>query len=142
MTTSDAAATAATTAPSHDAMLRLGLRLDAVVTGLNGAAYLAGAALLDGVLGISTGVLRGAGGFLLAFAVAVWLVGTRPTVSVSATRVVVELNLLWAAGSPAAAVFGWGTPTTAGTVWIGLQAAVVAGFGALQWIGLRRSSSA
>jgi hypothetical protein len=38
------------------------------------------------------------------------------------------------------AVFGVGSPTTAGTVWILLQAAVVAGFAALQTVGLRRTA--
>ena len=47
-------------------------RLDAVVTGANGAAYLLGASLLDGPLGLSPGLLRGVGAFLLVYAAAVW----------------------------------------------------------------------
>ena len=139
MTTPVAATIAATPTTTHDSLLRLGLKLDAVVTGLNGAAYLAGATLLDGVLGLPAGLLRGIGVFLLGYAVAVWAIGTRPVIGVRSTRSVIELNLLWAVGSLAAAGLTWGTPTTVGTAWIVLQALVVGGFGALQWHALRRS---
>jgi hypothetical protein len=36
------------------------------------------------------------------------------------------------------AIAGWGDPTTAGTVWILMQAVVVAAFAELQLTGLRR----
>ena len=52
---------------------------------------------------------------------------------------VVASNALWAAGSLAVAAAGTGGPTTVGTVWIVLQALVVAGFAALQVAGLRRA---
>jgi len=138
MTTSPAAATAARTQPRPDGLLRLALRLDAVVTGLNGAAYLAGAALLDDLLGLSTGLLRGAGVFLLGYAAAVWLVGSRTRPGTAVVEAVVVLNALWAVGSVVAVVTGFGSPTTVGAVWLVLQAAVVAGFAALQFAGLRR----
>ena len=70
-------------------LLRLALRLDAGVTGLNGAAYLAGAAVLDGVLGLDATVLRWAGAFLLCYAAVVWVVGNRPAISGMAAGAVV-----------------------------------------------------
>jgi hypothetical protein len=126
-----------TTAPAPASLLRLALRLDAVVTGLNGAAYLLAAGPLSGLLGLPAGWLRGVGVFLLAYAAAVWLVGTRPTPS--AVRTVVAANALWAAGSVAAVLAGLGSPTTVGAAWLVLQALVVAAFAVLQSAGLRRS---
>ena len=138
MTTSTAAGNAARTSTRPDGLLRLALRLDAVVTGVNGAAYLAAAPLLDDLLGLSTGLLRGAGAFLLVYAVAVWLVGAGPRISTAAVEAVVGANVLWAVGSVVAVVTGFGSPTTVGAVWLVLQAVVVAGFAALQLAALRR----
>ena len=138
MTTSTAAGTAARTPTRPDSLLRLALRLDAVVTGLNGAAYLAAAPLLDDVLGLSGGLLRGFGVFLLGFAAAVWLVGSGPRISGVAVEAVIGANVLWAVGSVVAVVTGFGSPTTVGAVWLLLQAVVVAGFAAVQFAGLRR----
>ena len=136
MTTSTAAGTAART--RSDSLLRLALRLDAGVTGLNGAAYLAAAPLLDDVLGLSGGLLRGVGAFLLVYAAAVWLVGAGARISAAAVEAVVVANVLWAIGSVVAVATGAGSPTTVGAVWIVLQAVVVAGFASLQVAGLRR----
>lgn len=119
-------------------LLRLALRLDAVVTGVNGAAYLLGASLLDEPLGLSPGLLRGVGVFLLGYAVAVWLVAARPRISGAAVEAVVGANLLWAVGSVVAAVVGIGSLTGLGAGWLVLQAAVVAGFATAQLAGIRR----
>ena len=117
--------------------LRTVLRLDAVVTGVNGAAYLAAAPLLSELLGVPSGALRGLGAFLLAYAAGVALVAARPVVSAGATEVVVGANLLWSAASVAAVVTGRFDLTTVGAVWVLLQAAVVAGFAVLQLTALR-----
>ncbi len=117
-------------------LLRQALRLDSVVTAANGAAYLLLAQPLAGPLGLSTGLLRGAGGFLLVFAAGVWLVASRPRTA--AVEAVVAANLVWSAGSVGAALAGFGSPSTLGATWMVLQAAVVAAFAALQVVGLRR----
>jgi len=135
MTTST---TTRSTAPPD--LLRLALRLDAAVTGLNGAAYLLAAPLLDDLLGLPAGLLRGTGVFLLAYAGAVWLVGARPRPSTAAVRTVIGLNALWAVGSIVAVLTDAGTPTTVGAAWIVLQAVVVAAFAGPQIAGLRRRS--
>ena len=59
-------------------LLRLALKLDAIVTGANGAAYLIAAGPLGDLLGLSPALLRGTGAFLLAFAAAVYVTATRP----------------------------------------------------------------
>jgi hypothetical protein len=124
-----------TTAPAS--VLPLALRLDAVVTGLNGAAYLLAASPLADLLGLPAGLLRGLGAFLVLYALAVWLVAARP--GTPAVGTVIAANILWAAGSLAVAAADVGTPTTVGAVWIVLQAVVVAAFAVSQAAGLRRS---
>jgi hypothetical protein len=126
-----------TTTSTPTSLLRPALRLDAVVSGLNGAAYLLAAPALADLLGLPTPVLRGLGVFLLVFAALVWAVGDRP--AAPAVRAVVAGNLLWTAGSLAVVAAGLGTPSTVGAVWIVLQAVVVAAFAVAQAAGLRRS---
>jgi hypothetical protein len=123
-----------------DRLLRPALRVDAVVTGLNGAGYLVAAPLLDELLGLPAGLLTGVGVFLLGFAAAVWAVGAGTPISTGAAGTVVVTNLLWVAASATVAASGWSTPTTVGTVWIVLQAVVVAAFAAVQAFGLRTHS--
>jgi len=111
-------------------LLRPALIVDAAVTGLCGVAYLAAAGPLEDLLGLPAAWLRAAGAVLLAFAVLVALASRRPTAA--AVRAIVAVNALWVAGSIVFALAGWGSPDTAGTVWIVLQALVVAGFAELQ----------
>jgi hypothetical protein len=73
------------------------------------------------------------------FAAGVYAVSRRDPIPAGAVRAVVAANVLWAIGSLVAAIAGWGTPSTAGAVWIVLQAVVVAGFAELQLLGLRRA---
>ena len=91
------------------------------------------------MLGLSEALLRGAGGFLLVYAVAVGLLAARPRPPRAGVLAVVAANAIWAADSVVAALAGWGDPTAAGTVWMVLQAIVVAGFAALQLAGLART---
>lgn len=121
------------------AFLRTVLKLDAFVTGANGVAYLVAAGLLGDLLGLSPALLRGAGAFLIVFAAAVWLTATRPSTPRAAVYAIVAANTIWALDSVVAAIAGWGTPDAAGTVWIVLQAIVVAAFAELQLVGLRRA---
>ena len=132
-----ASPTAARPATRVTVPLRLALRLDAVVTGANGIAYLAAAGPLSDLLGLDAAFLRGIGLFLLAFAVLVWRVGARPEPAGAAVRAVVAVNVAWVLASLALAALGLGSPTTAGTVWAVLQAVVVGGFAELQVLALR-----
>lgn len=120
-----------------EALVRVALKLDAAVTGLNGAAYVAGASVLADPLGLSATALRGVGAFLLFYAAGVGIVATRAAVRPAAAWAVVALNAAWALDSLAVAALGWGTPTALGAAWIVLQGIVVAGFAAAQWAGLR-----
>ena len=120
-------------------LVRLALRLDAIVTGANGVAYLAAAGLLDGPLGVEAATLRPIGAFLIVYAIAVALVSRPERPSPAAVRVVIAANAIWAADSLIVLIGGWLDPTTGGAVWIALQALVVAGFAGLQTAALRNA---
>jgi hypothetical protein len=122
--------------------LRLMLKLDAVVTGVNGIAYLALAGPLEDLLGVPPDLMRPIGAFLVLFAAVVWFVATRPKVPRLAAADIAAVNAVWALGSVGFAAAGASSPTTAGTVWIVLQALVVGGFAALQALAIRSGSVA
>jgi hypothetical protein len=115
------------------------LLLDAAVTGANGVAYLAGATVLDDVLGVSAGALRPIGAFLVGFAVVVAVVATRRPIPGGAVRQLMAGNVLWVLASLAVAATGALDANGVGTAWTVLQAGTVAGFVALQrWALARR----
>ena len=118
--------------------LRTALRADAVVTGANGLAYLVAAGPLSDLLGLDETFLRGIGLFLLAFTAFVCRVSARPAPASGAVLAIVAVNVAWVLGSLALAALGLGSPSTAGTVWAVLQAAVVGVFAELQILALRR----
>lgn len=132
--------TTRTTAPNRNALtLRNVLLLDAVLTGVNGLAYVAAAAALGTLLGPSTAVIVGLGVFMLAYAAAAAWLGTRRPVSRLAVGLIADGNIVWAVASVSVVAFGWLGLTTAGTVWTLMQAALVAGFAALQLAAVRRA---
>lgn len=117
-------------------ILRRILALDAVVTGANGVVYAVAPGPVGRLLGVDEGLLLGIGLFLAAFGVAVGLLASRPSPPVPAVTLLIDANLLWAVLSLVALAL-WFDPTTAGAVWIPLQALIVAGFGVLQWSSQR-----
>ncbi|MFC0598460.1 hypothetical protein [Streptomyces palmae] len=128
--------TSTQTTVSATTWLRRFLALDAVVTGGNGLAYLALSGPLGDLLGVDRALLVALGAFLTVFAAGVGYLASRQQPPTFGVQVVVESNLLWAVLS-IAALFLWLSPTTAGSVWIPLQAVTVAGFAMLQHGALR-----
>ena len=126
--------------PTGAALLPAALKLDAVVTGANGAAYLALGGPLGDLLGVPASTLRMLGAFLLVFAIGVWAVAARP--HRAAVSAVIGANELWVAASIVVLIADTWTPSTAGAVWTAMQAATVAAFAVLQLIGLRRTRAA
>jgi hypothetical protein len=124
-----------------DRLLRLVLKLDAVVTAGNGLAYLALAGVLHDLLGYPTSVQYGVGAFLLVYGLAVLWTATRPVVSRSAALAYAVINVLWVVLSLGVVATDALTATTLGKVWIVLQAIVVGAFAALQFFALRRSDA-
>ena len=130
---------AAADTDDRERLLRRSLQLDAAASGALGVLLAAGGAVLDGPLGIPAALLVPVGGFLVLYGAALWLLGIRPRLSRPAVKVVVAGNLVWVAASIVAAVAGWWSPTTLGTVLVAAQAAAVALFAELQLTGLRRA---
>ena len=120
-------------------LLRFALTLDGVATGANGVLYLAGAPLLDGWLGLPTGMLMAVGAALIVYAALVLRLATRPAMLRPAVVAVIAANALWTVDSLIALALDWFTPTTAGQILIAAQAVLVAGLATLQYVGLRRS---
>lgn len=137
-----------TTAPSYlssvlapgPKLLRLSLRLDAVVTGVNGLAYLALAKPLESLLGLNTEIGIPVGVFLTLYGLAVAVIGTRSTINTGATRAVIAANSAWVVVSLAALFEGALDLNAVGSVWAVMQAVTVGGFAALQYLGLRKAS--
>jgi hypothetical protein len=120
-------------------LLRLVLVADAAVTGANAVAYLAGAFVLDSLLGVPAGLLLALGAFLAVYAGLVLRLATRPSIPRSGVLAVIDANILWAAASLLVLALDAFTPDAAGQVWIAVQAVAVAGFAGLQWIALKRA---
>ncbi|MBO3737343.1 hypothetical protein [Actinoplanes flavus] len=126
----------ATATVNDDVLLRWVLKADAVVTGVNGIAYVALAGALTGVLGYPVSVQRWAGAFLVVYAMVVGVIATRPVVSRAAVRAVIGANVAWVLLSIGVLSAGAIEATTLGRVWMAAQAAVVAAFAALQTYAL------
>jgi hypothetical protein len=130
---------ALTTQRSHPlTRLRQVLALDAVVTAVNGLVYLAVSAPVARLLGVPSSLLIIAGGFLIGYGSAVGYLASRSEPAPNAVRAVVVMNSGWVIASVTALLASWIEPSTAGLVWIPLQAAVVAGLAAAQVVFLRR----
>src|SRR3954452_17774538 len=80
-------------------LLRVALELDAAVTAASGVAYLAGFALLDGVLGLPEALLIGVGAFLLAYAAFVARLAGAARPNRAAVTAVIAANAVWALDS-------------------------------------------
>ncbi|MER7760440.1 hypothetical protein [Streptomyces sp. NPDC097619] len=119
--------------------LRRFLALDALVTGANGLAYALFPAPLGRLLGVEEGLLCELGVLLAVYAAAVGLLSSRERPAPAGVGAVVGVNTAWAVLSLAALVLYF-EPTTAGVVWIPLQALTVAGFAALQALALRSTT--
>ena len=122
--------------------LRFALLADAVASGATGLLLIAGAGLLEGLLGLPVALMREAGLVLAPYVAFVAWVGTREVISRPAVQAVIALNVLWVLGSAGLLVSGWVVPTMLGYAFVIAQAIVVGVFAELQFIGLRRTGAA
>lgn len=122
--------------------LRGALLLDAVASGATALLMLIGGGVLAGLLGLPGDLLRGAGLVLVPYVAMVIIVGARPDISRSAVWLVIVANAVWAIASFVLMFSGWIAPTALGYAFIAAQALVVALFGELQYVGLRRKEIA
>jgi hypothetical protein len=122
--------------------LRFALLADAAASGATGLMMIAGAGLLDGLLGLPVALMREAGLLLVPYVAFVAYVGTRETISRPAVQAIIAINVLWVAASIGLLMSGYLAPTVLGYAFVIFQAVVVGLFAELQLIGLRRSSAA
>jgi hypothetical protein len=120
-------------------LLRFALRLDAAGSGALGVLGLAAAAPLADLLGTTAGALFGIGAFFVVYALVLLPLAARPVIPRAAAWAVVLGNTVWALGSICAVVAGRDELTTLGVAVVLAQAAAVAVFADLQWLGLRRA---
>ncbi len=118
--------------------LRRALILDALASGATGLLMIAGAGLVEGLLGLPAALLRGAGLVLVPYVAFVIYTGTRETISRSAVWTIIVANVAWAAASALLLASGWVSPTALGYAFVIAQAVVVALLGEVQYMGLRR----
>lgn len=119
-------------------LLRQVLVTDGVVTGATAILLAAAAGPLGDLLGLPVTLLRVAGVALIPYAAFVLWLGLRATTSRTLVGLVIAANLLWVVASVILLLGGWVDPTTLGIAFTLVQAAVVAAFADLQYMGLRR----
>ncbi len=126
-------------------LLRFVLKLDALATGAVGALMLLAAGTVVGVerpfvvlLGTPVALLAPVGLFLIVYAAFVWIVGSR-RVSRPGAWAAVAINAVYAVGCVVVVAAGWLPLSALGVAFVFAQAAAVALFAALQYLGLRRS---
>ena len=124
-----------------DTFLRYALLADAIASGATGLLMTAGAGLLEGPLGLPAALTREAGLLLVPYVAFLAFVGTRQHMSRTAVQTTIALNVIWATCSFALLLTDYVVPTALGYAFVIGQAAVVALFAELQFIGLRQSSA-
>jgi hypothetical protein len=122
--------------------LRSALLLDAVASGATALLLLFGGELVAGLFGLPVDLLRGAGLVLVPYVAMVILIGSRTDIRRAAVWLVIAANVLWTVASFSLMFSGWIAPTALGYAFIAAQAIVVALFGELQYVGLRRKQVA
>lgn len=118
--------------------LRRALMLDAIASGATSLLMIAGAGLLEGLLGLPAALLRGASLVLVPYVAFVIYAATRDSIARPSVWLIIVANVLWAAASVLLLVSGWVAPTALGYAFVIGQAVVVALLGELQYMGLRR----
>jgi hypothetical protein len=119
--------------------LRRALVADGAISGATGLVMLAGAGMLEPLLGIPAALMRIAGIILLPFAGMVLYFARQSDIPRANVATVIGLNAGWVGASVLLLVSGWIAPTWLGTAFVMFQAVVVGAFAELQYAALRRS---
>jgi hypothetical protein len=127
---------------SSDCLLRLGLSLDAWISGAFGLVLLAGGGLLNDALGMSATFLWAVGGVCLAYAGVLWLLQISPVSAAPAGWSVVVANSIWVTASLVLLVLGPLRLTPLGIGFVVLQALAVGSLTCVQLVGVRRARQA
>jgi glucose dehydrogenase len=131
----------ATARGQRGGLLRLAVRIDAVVSAAFGVALLAGGGALSQLLGAPSTLLASVGGVCLVYSAALLLLQTRASIPRRAAWTVVVANTVWATASVLLILFGWLPLTPVGVALVLVQAVGVAALADLQFVALLRSRS-
>lgn len=123
-------------------LLRFALRLDGVASVAVGLLVCLGLGAAAGALGAPRTALLGTGLFCIGYGALVFWLGSRPYLRRMAIFAIALGNGLWAAGSVVLGYSSWLAPTSLGLALLLAQAAAVALFAGLQYLGLRQSLAA
>jgi hypothetical protein len=124
---------------NHPALLRFSLIIDAVASGATALLLIAGAGLLEGLLGLPVTLMQYAGLILVPYVAFVAFVGTRSEIARAAVWLIIAANAVWTVASIGLLVSGFVAPTMLGYAFVIAQALAVGFFGELQYMALRRS---
>jgi len=119
--------------------LRLILLADAAASGATAALLVAGAGLLERLLGLPVALMREAGLLLIPYVLFVVLVASRPSVPVAAINAIITINAVWTAASVLLLASGVVSPTLLGVAFVLAQALAVGVFGLVQYVCLRNA---
>jgi hypothetical protein len=122
---------------SSKSLLGRSLLVDGIISGATGALMFLAASPLAGLLGLHESLLRIAGFSLLPYAALLVFLAVRPTVSRPLVWGIVVVNVLWAMDSLLLLTTDWVAPTLLGYAFTVFQAVAVAGFAALEYVGMR-----
>ncbi|MDB5632806.1 MAG: hypothetical protein JWR49_1661 [Tardiphaga sp.] len=121
-------------------LLRRAIQIDAAVSGAMALLLTFGAG--PPLLHLPEPLLLESGLFLIGYAALVGWLGTRDAMPRALVMVIIAGNALWTLGSIALLFSGAVTPNLLGEAFVALQAIAVGVFAELQYLGLRRSSTA
>jgi hypothetical protein len=125
----------------HPNFLRNVLWADAVTSAASGLMMVAGAGMLESLLGLPSVLTREAGLVLLPFAVLVAVVATRAQISAAAVWTIIIVNAAWTIGS-IGLLLGGLAPTVLGYAVVIAQALMVAILAELEYAGVRTLAAA
>jgi hypothetical protein len=123
-------------------LLRRALLADAIFSGTSAVVLTLGAGALASLLNLPDALLRETGLFLILYAALVGWLGTRQAMPKMLAAIVVAGNAAWTLASIALLFSGLVSPNLLGEIAVAAQAVATGVFAELQYVGLRRSSSA
>ena len=122
--------------------LRRAVLADAIFSGASAVLLTLGAGELAPLLNLPEALLSETGLFLIAYTALVGWLGTRPTMPKLLVVIVIAGNAAWTLASIALLFSGAVAPNLLGEIVVVAQAIATGVLAELQYIGLRRSSSA
>jgi len=122
--------------------LRRALLADAVCSGISALGLTFGASAFAVLLGLPEALLLETGLFLIAYAAFVGWLGTRQSMLKPLVAIVIAGNAAWTLASIALLFSGAVSPNLLGEIAVVAQAIATGVFAELQYVGLRKSSSA